>query len=102
MPETISLEPNYNAIHSLFLREAEMSATKLTRAAQATDPYTAYNTMRVIHNVLISLNLAVGCATTVEQIEAIRTAMEKITKATSLELQLREKRLPDGGNDDDE
>jgi hypothetical protein len=100
MSETITLEPNYDAIHALFLREAEMSATKLTRAAQATDPFTSYNTMRAIHNVLISLNLAIGCATTVEQIESIRSAMEKITKATSLELQLREKRLPEEGDDD--
>lgn len=92
---TVDLTPDYPSVHRTFLREAGLAVGKLVRAAQAADSHTAYNTMRSIHNVMIALNLALASATTVEEVQAVREVLHKITEATRLELQVRERRLPE-------
>jgi hypothetical protein len=101
---TIDITPNYANLHRTFLEQASLSINLLILSGRpntfggariSRDDVLEFQanesvaTMRATHDMLISLNLALAAATTVEEIEAVRTVFSKVTEATSKELTQR-------------
>jgi hypothetical protein len=73
--KTITITPNYNAIFEMFLRDAGLHLGVMSRTGIKSF------SRREVYNFVASLRIALGAATTVENVEALRDMIDKGAEA---------------------
>jgi len=104
MTDRLTMTVDYDALHRTFLEDAQHGIDDLLVAARpvyvaggrvstayVTDlsARVAVESLAAAHQVLIGVCIALGAASSVEQVEACRTLLQEVTSRTSTELSHR-------------